>query len=76
MRRQSLPLVHRLEQVEDVIFTAREQMLLGNLFDLDVSAHGEINNRRGHVAGVNAIADHGAGFGGSHVFGRLVHRRH
>src|SRR6202795_538310 len=43
-------------------------------FDLNVAAHGQIDDGAGNVAGMDGVVDQSSGFGGTNALGRLVLR--
>src|SRR5208283_3820563 len=73
-RKVGTPLFAWLHQVEHVIFVVKNEEGVDFLFDLDVAAHGQIDDGAGDVAGVNGVVDQRSGFGGRQAFGRFVLR--
>src|ERR1700688_1219773 len=52
----------------------KDQKGVDFFFDLNVAAHGEIDDGAGDVAGMDGVVDQSSGFGGTNAFGRLVLR--
>ena len=67
-------LLARLQQMKNVVFGFEDQQCcVDGLLNLDVPAHGEVDNGGSDVARVDRVVDERAGFGRRHVFRWLVH---
>src|SRR4029077_3786085 len=73
-RKVGAPLLARFQKVEQIILVVKDEEGVDFLFDLDVAAHGEIDDGAGNVAGVDGVVDQSSGFGGTNAFGRLILR--
>ena len=74
MRFEILPLTAILDDVELVVSAVREskEVLLTELGDVHVAAHGEIDQRRGDVLHVRLVVDERAELGGRRAGEGLV----
>ena len=61
---RSCPIRRGLEQVKDVVLVVEEQALLDRLFDLQIAAHGQIDDGGCDVARMDGVVDAALRFGG------------
>src|SRR5438046_5515986 len=59
--------------MKQVIFVGEEKYLLRRLFDLDISAHGQIDDGRCNIARMNAVVEQSARLSRRDSGRRLVH---